>query len=152
MNRNREFKLQRLFTSHYVSINSLENRRKKAWLSYLHPTMYLLIQYLFLLHQCILSYLHPTMYLLIHCTITNKDRIWVNLHPTMYLLIRVPRCYGVWRIHLFTSHYVSINSKNIWDELSTQDKFTSHYVSINSVFHQAASVSHLLIYIPLCIY
>ena len=56
-----------VFTSHYVSINSLLNIFKQLTTCDLHPTMYLLIPLL-------PSLLHP-----VSC----------NLHPTMYLLILV---------------------------------------------------------------
>ena len=99
-----------LFTSHYVSINSI--------------TMQFLIM--------TLLYLHPTMYLLIPDALSVLFPVYLNLHPTMYLLIPSPIASPTVDISSFTSHYVSINSEQSQDELFTSKIFTSHYVSINS--------------------
>ena len=76
------------FTSHYVSINSIQQPQSVGQLLQdLHPTMYLLILFLFT----------------IHCYIQ------LHLHPTMYLLILTLQRQGI-QVSVFTSHYVSINS------------------------------------------
>ena len=78
------------FTSHYVSINSaiVHTQTIKS-----------------------LANLHPTMYLLIHGLNVSRNLEKDNLHPTMYLLIPsvidIPIMFCI-----FTSHYVSINSRN----------------------------------------
>ena len=76
------------FTSHYVSINSCSRRVLLASVNHLHPTMYLLILY----------------------SINPITALNIYLHPTMYLLIPVfsPSVSGSF---IFTSHYVSINSR-----------------------------------------
>ena len=57
------------------------------------------------------------------------------LHSTMYLLIPAislfRKCFG----HLFTFHYVSINSLLLTHDYYEIIKFTFHYVSINSNCH-----------------
>ena len=75
------------FTSHYVSINSPTPERTCDTKVNLHPTMYLLIQ------------------MILPEKLSEKD----NLHPTMYLLIltKSDHANGTKK---FTSHYVSINS------------------------------------------
>ncbi len=79
---------QLIFTSHYVSINSIQQPQSVGQLLQdLHPTMYLLILFLFT----------------IHCYIQ------LHLHPTMYLLILTLQRQGI-QVSVFTSHYVSINS------------------------------------------
>ena len=79
---------QLIFTSHYVSINSIQQPQSVGQLLQdLHPTMYLLILFLFT----------------IHCYIQ------LHLHPTMYLLILTLQRQGI-QVYVFTSHYVSINS------------------------------------------
>ena len=76
-------------------------------------------------------------------------------------------------VTVFTSHYVSINSKTASDAAASATAFTSHYVSINSnnpalitvlelylhptmylLIHASPSASVVVfeIYIPLCIY
>ena len=55
------------FTSHYVSINSLQEIHILLTMVHLHPTMYLLIRPLLYKLLDKDSYLHPTMYLLIRC-------------------------------------------------------------------------------------
>ena len=97
------------FTSHYVSINSLNALATLAFDSNLHPTMYLLIRPRNRCNFALALYLHPTMYLLIpwspnevallivaftsHYVSINsmkfetKEYGYTNLHPTMYLLI-----------------------------------------------------------------
>ena len=78
----------KIFTSHYVSINSIQQPQSVGQLLQdLHPTMYLLILFLFT----------------IHCYIQ------LHLHPTMYLLILTLQRQGI-QVSVFTSHYVSINS------------------------------------------
>ena len=77
-----------IFTSHYVSINSQEQRQTVRDGIYLHPTMYLLIQF----HK------------------PQQDQHQLNLHPTMYLLILI-RITANHYPFTFTSHYVSINSR-----------------------------------------
>ena len=120
------------FTSHYVSINSCKNQNIYKRLPYLHPTMYLLILVatsilhsinVFTSHYvsinsnssvvccAIFPHLHPTMYLLILKGVSCSPLSYLYLHPTMYLLILgyPENSAGV---ILFTSHYVSINSRN----------------------------------------
>ena len=142
------------FTSHYVSINSLNTIVASDYLYTLHPTMYLLIlnvtkirhermktlhptMYLLILKQ-FYQYqrkqksLHPTMYLLILRMLPVQMNIYNSLHPTMYLLIR-DDLYSAYGYPLFfTSHYVSINSKYFLRLIGLTSFFTSHYVSINS--------------------
>ena len=78
------------------------------------------------------QYLHPTMYLLIPPAAAVHQLYNTYLHPTMYLLIPQPFKLSHNMLYLFTSHYVSINSKfNIKVDFSFYE-FTSHYVSINS--------------------
>ncbi len=101
---------QLIFTSHYVSINSIQQPQSVGQLLQdLHPTMYLLILFLFTIHCYIQLHLHPTMYLLILKEVVTRTADNEYLHPTMYLLI-LKDC----RINItpfrFTSHYVSINS------------------------------------------
>ena len=69
----------------------------------------------------------------------------------MYLLIPnwVP---GIGGEDLFTSHYVSINSRAQAVTFSVTATFTSHYVSINSSFIKLNRHTLFQIYIPLCIY
>ena len=59
------------FTSHYVSINSINSVDE----------MQLAVN------------LHPTMYLLIHIDFEERVISYENLHPTMYLLIQLTRVY-----------------------------------------------------------
>ena len=101
---------QLIFTSHYVSINSIQQPQSVGQLLQdLHPTMYLLILFLFTIHCYIQLHLHPTMYLLIPCCRLLFPLVADNLHPTMYLLIR--KFFTTYkRVSVFTSHYVSINS------------------------------------------
>ncbi len=102
---------QLIFTSHYVSINSIQQPQSVGQLLQdLHPTMYLLILFLFT----------------IHCYIQ------LHLHPTMYLLILTLQRQGI-QVSVFTSHYVSINSNSGNNTVNGSITFTSHYVSINSV-------------------
>ena len=77
-----------VFTSHYVSINSNSS----------------------VVCCAIFPHLHPTMYLLILKGVSCSPLSYLYLHPTMYLLILgyPENSAGV---ILFTSHYVSINSK-----------------------------------------
>ena len=77
------------FTSHYVSINSRMMKLMDNGVSNLHPTMYLLIHMIPVVLVVVLLYLHPTMYLLIPSPLQSCD-----------IVLK------------FTSHYVSINSRN----------------------------------------
>ena len=101
-----------LFTSHYVSINS----RKQEIDSYKgikFTSHYVSINSLavpFLQLRCL--HLHPTMYLLIQNENFVLMSIQQYLHPTMYLLIQRSAYIQPARLRLFTSHYVSINSRN----------------------------------------
>ena len=52
----------------------------------------------------------------------------------------------------FTSHYVSINSARAADTIESSFEFTSHYVSINSPPGCTSPAPCKTIYIPLCIY
>ena len=72
------------------------------------------------------------MYLLILFFSSNLFYAACNLHPTMYLLIPSQPPSFVLPLK-FTSHYVSINSKQATMFYSAYVSFTSHYVSINSV-------------------
>ena len=99
------------FTSHYVSINSWYDVNVFIWCCSLHPTMYLLILHPDPYFRCLLCPLHPTMYLLIHDPQLPPVFRNVTLHPTMYLLIQNTLTFIV-PIIFFTSHYVSINSRN----------------------------------------
>ena len=54
-----------VFTFHYVSINSKRRKQAPPGLTYLHSTMYLLIQIIQLLYSPVFIHLHSTMYLLI---------------------------------------------------------------------------------------
>ena len=98
-----------LFTSHYVSINSIMKCNVLL----------------------ILKHLHPTMYLLIQGGILKVTRELLHLHPTMYLLILINYTAKI-SGHTFTSHYVSINSRLHLHIRLQLTSFTSHYVSINS--------------------
>ena len=118
------------FTSHYVSINSLRTGQVSLIITYLHPTMYLLIRPRNLCNFALADYLHPTMYLLIRprnlCNFALAD----YLHPTMYLLI-LKR-----------------------DFISSQLRFHLHptmYLLIPAL-PRALYVLFKEIYIPLCIY
>ena len=75
------------FTSHYVSINSLRTGQVSLIITYLHPTMYLLIRPRNLCNFALADYLHPTMYLLILKRDFISSQLRFHLHPTMYLLI-----------------------------------------------------------------
>ena len=79
------------FTSHYVSINSVMLCMEFLLDVNLHPTMYLLIRTYFLSVFPCLLYLHPTMYLLIPQHRHQYRNHCQNLHPTMYLLILINR-------------------------------------------------------------
>ena len=140
-----------IFTSHYVSINSLQKSLDISIHLHLHPTMYLLIPicktwfisgwFTFTSH-----YVSINSYLLfLFCTAFlsfTSHYVSINscsscmylqhnnyLHPTMYLLILFAR---------FLKDFSSL--------------FTSHYVSINSPTDTAVMILLLFIYIPLCIY
>ena len=54
-----------IFTSHYVSINSIYRQSLEIQWNNLHPTMYLLILFRCVQISAVLPDLHPTMYLLI---------------------------------------------------------------------------------------
>ena len=73
--------------------------------------MYLLIPFLKAALDASSTYLHPTMYLLIPTVDIIKQYIQSHLHPTMYLLILVPGIFQCRIEYIFTSHYVSINSR-----------------------------------------
>ena len=144
-----------LFTSHYVSINSNTGHLYILSPLYLHPTMYLLIRFACNFFAVNICDLHPTMYLLILIREILMYLTIINLHPTMYLLIRIGNPTETKFASIFTSHYVSINSrylqyqynllqylhptmyllilKNLLLIISLILTFTSHYVSINSV-------------------
>ena len=80
----------RLFTSHYVSINSVNTSPFNSVMHvHLHPTMYLLILGIPPSLIFFAEYLHPTMYLLIRVSHGALLKIKRYLHPTMYLLIPV---------------------------------------------------------------
>ena len=118
----------KIFTSHYVSINSSETFISAPFNLHLHPTMYLLIAILqpevssgssFTSHYVSINWvivsgiweismhLHPTMYLLILWGVL-LPLLLLYLHPTMYLLILFPSSQPL-LFRWFTSHYVSIN-------------------------------------------
>ena len=152
----RNYKNNRIFTSHYVSINSFHNYLFRSRQNHLHPTMYLLILLLCrlscdmeikftshyvsinsllpLLSWLLFLHLHPTMYLLIRCCVNYARVKHYDLHPTMYLLIPLSVISIDKTGFTFTSHYVSINSVDCCDALNVISTFTSHYVSINSLF------------------
>ena len=73
--------------------------------------MYLLILCDKNFRQIAVEYLHPTMYLLILYASDDDSLEQYYLHPTMYLLIREDQKRSRER-RRFTSHYVSINSRN----------------------------------------
>ena len=79
----------KVFTSHYVSINSDCLYTHHSFHFYLHPTMYLLIRTKANNLTLYPNNLHPTMYLLILTKPIHTFDIDSNLHPTMYLLIPV---------------------------------------------------------------
>ena len=114
--------------------------------------MYLLIPFLKAALDASSTYLHPTMYLLIPTVDIIKQYIQSHLHPTMYLLILVPGIFQCRIEYIFTSHYVSINSRAQAVTFSVTATFTSHYVSINSSFIKLNRHTLFQIYIPLCIY
>ena len=142
-----------LFTSHYVSINSMYHFSKCYW-QQIFTSHYVSInssnalhtsakQNIFTSHYVSINsdnksrittpllYLHPTMYLLIPFFCLCLSFVMYYLHPTMYLLIRAK----LKRIYValeFTSHYVSINSIMLMIKPVRPRIFTSHYVSINS--------------------
>ena len=104
----------RIFTSHYVSINSIQQPQSVGQL---------------------LQDLHPTMYLLI--LTLQRQGIQVSVFTSHYVSINsrgfhiLPTCRNI-----FTSHYVSINSIFLISLQHFLVAFTSHYVSINSqLFH-----------------
>ena len=78
-----------IFTSHYVSINSISILLESVQEKNLHPTMYLLILCLLCHKVEHIHYLHPTMYLLILIKFVVMLMLIIHLHPTMYLLIPV---------------------------------------------------------------
>ena len=118
-----------LFTSHYVSINSVFRDRMTQFYEHLHPTMYLLI-------------LNATI-IIAHC--------YSHLHPTMYLLILSFPIGAIDSPCTFTSHYVSINSmKAIYSILVIYDLHPTMYLLIR--YPCKTSYILILIYIPLCIY
>ena len=162
-----------IFTSHYVSINSLQKSLDISIHLHLHPTMYLLIPicktwfisgwFTFTSH-----YVSINSYLLfLFCTAFlsfTSHYVSINscsscmylqhnnyLHPTMYLLILFARFLTDFS-SLFTSHYVSINSIIRSVICTSILLFTSHYVSINSWISPTISTLCTIIYIPLCIY
>ena len=93
------------FTSHYVSINSLRTGQVSLIITYLHPTMYLLIRPRNLCNFALADYLHPTMYLLILKRDFISSQLRFHLHPTMYLLIpALPRALYV----LFKEIYIPL--------------------------------------------
>ena len=119
-----------LFTSHYVSINSLAVPFLQLRCLHLHPTMYLLIQNENFVLMSIQQYLHPTMYLLIQRS--------AYIQPA--------------RLRLFTSHYVSINSRNSRETIlaTVYNLHPTMYLLIP--FYTSYNFWVKFIYIPLCIY
>ena len=121
------------FTSHYVSINSPSPLAPNISGVYnLHPTMYLLILVLVCLRPC--WSLFTSHYVSINSwlsMLSDTSRL-AYLHPTMYLLIPAILQPEVSSGSSFTSHYVSINSEKETLLTFAQQAFTSHYVSINS--------------------
>ena len=97
------------FTSHYVSINS-EQSQDELFTSKIFTSHYVSINSSRRNASIFeLANLHPTMYLLIPCCRLLFPLVADNLHPTMYLLIR--KFFTTYkRVSVFTSHYVSINS------------------------------------------
>ena len=100
------------FTSHYVSINSPSPLAPNISGVYnLHPTMYLLIRATPAVKTTAFSkftshYVSINSYQRLQNYLSN-----LYLHPTMYLLIPGRRT-AFRPITGFTSHYVSINSRN----------------------------------------
>ena len=139
------------FTSHYVSINSLKAKISELTQKNLHPTMYLLIHLSQLSCKVFQTHLHPTMYLLIPCQTYVCNNLKYNLHPTMYLLIHPGVCYHQsWQADLHPTMYLLILVVfGIY--LHIRYIFTSHYVSINSK-NICCKRGSIHIYIPLCIY
>ena len=68
------------------------------------------------------------------------------LHSTMYLLIPAislfRKCFG----HLFTFHYVSINSLLLTHDYYEIIKFTFHYVSINSKSYNPCTLADMYLH------
>ena len=119
----------RIFTSHYVSINSSRRNASIFELANLHPTMYLLI---------------PSKTAILIIIVQRFTSHYVSINSGN----RLKYCRKVLE---FTSHYVSINSFYSITSAELSSTFTSHYVSINS---DTATARHssFRIYIPLCIY
>ena len=120
------------FTSHYVSINSSRRNASIFELANLHPTMYLLILFIQLLPLNYPAHLHPTMYLLILFLLCLLLICLIHLHPTMYLLI--PCCRLLFPLvadNLHPTMYLLI--RKFFTTYKRVSVFTSHYVSINSV-------------------
>ena len=144
--------LDLLFTSHYVSINS----RKQEIDSYKgikFTSHYVSINSLavpFLQLRCL--HLHPTMYLLIQNENFVLMSIQQYLHPTMYLLIQRSAYIQPARLRLFTSHYVSINSRNSRETIlaTVYNLHPTMYLLIP--FYTSYNFWVKFIYIPLCIY
>ena len=78
-----------LFTSHYVSINSVSKKSKILW-AVSFTSHYVSINSELCKNLLLRTlHLHPTMYLLIPIKLINRLPIAPHLHPTMYLLIPV---------------------------------------------------------------
>ena len=123
--------LLRLFTSHYVSINSLTEPADTK-LTLIFTSHYVSINSRSWYRCEAKAPAFTSHYVSINSAMILPDGILkLNLHPTMYLLIPnwVP---GIGGEDLFTSHYVSINSRAQAVTFSVTATFTSHYVSINS--------------------
>ncbi len=89
-----------------------------------------------------LTYLHPTMYLLIPIP-QLPNLVLSNTFTSHYVSINSQNMLiFIVLIILFTSHYVSINSKTRLHKLPIKISFTSHYVSINSSANTAAGAAN----------
>ena len=152
----RNYKNNRIFTSHYVSINSFHNYLFRSRQNHLHPTMYLLILLLCRL-SCDMEIKFTSHYVSINSRQGSRRRkvtwlftshyvsinsllpllswlLFLHLHPTMYLLIRC--CVNYARVKHYDLHptmYLLIPLSVISID-KTGFTFTSHYVSINSRF------------------
>ena len=95
--------------------------------------------------------LHPTMYLLICYIFFYKALCHLHLHPTMYLLIPSSIAYDVSSAYTFTSHYVSINSSGI--KISPVLHHNLHPTMYLLILQtRVLPDTATSIYIPLCIY
>ena len=124
--------LLRLFTSHYVSINSLTEPADTK-LTLIFTSHYVSINSRSWYRCEAKAPAFTSHYVSINSAMILPDGILkLNLHPTMYLLILTEDQLAAFALAKFTSHYVSINSRISQMASIKIETFTSHYVSINS--------------------